>query len=581
MLPRTCRGVCFMHGKQGERSVFGIFVVFGILGICGCLILGLASPVRAANGWVTITSPKSGATVSGPVSIAVQSGGKVSWLDYYVDSIWIASVVPHSSDVWNSATVPNGEQVISVKGFASNGTLLSTSAVNVSVQNVTPTPSPTNAPSPTPTSTPAPTPTPSGTAYYIDSNQAGYNGASPPTAGSACALADAGAGTSASSPKCTLGAVANMQSALKAGNQVLFKRGDTWSEELTITNLQGASGNPVILGTYGTGALPIIDGGSVRHTCINAIGTTAKYITINGFECRNTTEYGMTFQTSAGQMPGITVENSYIHNTGPGAYAGGSGAFDDGNYRNQLDFEDFSAGTGADGVHFLDNTVNSCGGHNCLEVHFDGGGPVVQGNVVGPGCTHNCIDLKGASGGLVDQNVATTGATTGDAGCIYFENPYSASSTVLVTRNVCYGSGVAFQVDTGGSCVGHTHCYQTITAYNNTMVAPTTTAYPIIVGGSGAPGDITITWKNNITDGGTVDINSAVNWTGDYNDDGGHQGQYATNVTPGSHDMINVDPMYVSFAGYNFQLLAASPVGNTGLAGLVDGMTSMGAYSAP
>jgi len=140
---------------------------------------------------------------------------------------------------------------------------------------------------------------------------------------------------------------------------------------------------------------------------------------------------------------------------------------------------------------------------------------------------------------------------------------------------------VGFQADTGGTCVGHTHCYQTITAYNNTMVAPTSTSYPIIVGGTGSPSDITVTWENNITDGGTVDISTGVKWMGDYNDDGGHQGQYATSVTSGSHDMINVDPLYVSFSGNNFQLQTGSPVATTGLPGLDNGMSSMGAYAAP
>jgi hypothetical protein len=371
-----------------------------------------------------------------------------------------------------------------------------------------------------------------------------------------------------------------MQASLTSDNQVLFKRGDAWMEELTITKLQGTAGHPVILGTYGSGALPVIDGGSKRATCINAWGTTAKYITIDGFECRNATEFGISFQTSGGAMPGITVQNSYIHNTGPGAYAGGSGPFDDGNYANQLDMEDYAGGTGADGVHFINNTVNHCGGHNCLQVHYDGGSPVVRGNKVGPGCVHNCIDLKGTTGATIDQNIATTGVTTYQ-GCIYLENTYSASSSVLLTRNVCYGSGVGFQADTGGTCVGHTHCYQTITAYNNTMVAPTSTSYPIIVGGTGSPSDITVTWENNITDGGTVDISTGVKWMGDYNDDGGHQGQYATSVTSGSHDLINFDPLYVSFSGNNFQLQTGSPVATTGLPGMDYGMTSMGAYAAP
>jgi len=586
-----------MTQSQGLRGVSGII---GTVLCAGLLLAGSpAQAERTRTAAATISSPLSGAIVSGSVSIAAQISSSVSWVNFYVDNRWIASS-PQFRTSWNSAPVANGLHTIAINAYNSSKVLIASSTITVEVLNLvpTPTPSPTATPTATPTptstptatpsstptstatptSTPTSTPTPSGTAFYIDSNQSGYNGSTTPTAGSACALADAGPGTSSSAPKCTLASVSKMQSSLKPDNQVLFKRGDTWTEELSITSLQGTSGHPVVLGNFGSGALPIIDGGSTRHTCINAISTTAKYITIDGFECRNSTYNGIAFQTSGGAMPGITVQNSYVHNTGPGAYAGGAGAFDDGQYRNQLDFEDYGSGLGLDGVKFINNIVNHCGGHNCLQVHYDGGGPLVQKNVVGPGCVHNCIDVKGAGNGVIDQNVATTGVTTGPQGCIYMENTYNANSTVTVTRNVCYGSSVGFQVYTGGTCVGHTHCYQTITGYNNTMVAPVNSAFPIIVGGSPSPGDIKLTWENNIQDGGTVDINAGINWYDDYNDCGGHQGQYSTNATYGSHDIMNLDPLYVNFGGHDFHLTTGSPVANTGLPGLVPGMTSMGAY---
>ncbi len=43
-----------------------------------------------------------------------------------------------------------------------------------------------------------------------------------------------------------------------AGDQVLLKRGDLWNEEMMIRGM-GTSGNPVTLGSYGTGDLPHID----------------------------------------------------------------------------------------------------------------------------------------------------------------------------------------------------------------------------------------------------------------------------------------------------------------------------------
>ena len=47
-----------------------------------------------------------------------------------------------------------------------------------------------------------------------------------------------------------------------AGDSILFNRGDTWRETLTVPS-SGSSGNPITFGAYGTGALPIITGANV------------------------------------------------------------------------------------------------------------------------------------------------------------------------------------------------------------------------------------------------------------------------------------------------------------------------------
>src|SRR3989304_7205089 len=44
-----------------------------------------------------------------------------------------------------------------------------------------------------------------------------------------------------------------------AGDQILFKRGDTWYGTITV-NGEGAAGNVITFGAYGTGANPIITG---------------------------------------------------------------------------------------------------------------------------------------------------------------------------------------------------------------------------------------------------------------------------------------------------------------------------------
>ncbi len=175
----------------------------------------------------------------------------------------------------------------------------------------TPTPTPTNTPTPgtTPTPTPGTTPTPSptpssGTTYYVDSNLG----------------SDSNNGTSPSTPWKTIAHVQSVLTNFAPGDQILFARGDVWSEELDLSNIHGSSSSPITFGNYGSGSLPVIDGGSTRANCILAdtINPLVSYVTIDGFECRNTTQHGIKFDTQSGNMPGITVENSYIHNTGPG-----------------------------------------------------------------------------------------------------------------------------------------------------------------------------------------------------------------------------------------------------------------------
>jgi hypothetical protein len=115
------------------------------------------------TGQVTISSPASGSTVSGTVSVAVQYTAPVQWLNFYIDGSWVASSPPYSMP-WNSTTVSNGSHSISVNGYNSSNTLVATAGMNVNVQNGS-VPPPTPTPGPTPTVKPSATPT-STSSYY-------------------------------------------------------------------------------------------------------------------------------------------------------------------------------------------------------------------------------------------------------------------------------------------------------------------------------------------------------------------------------------------------------------------------------
>jgi Bacterial Ig domain len=114
------------------------------------------------TGSVKITSPASGATVSGTVSIVVQYTSPVSWLNFYIDGNWVASSPPYTMS-WNSTSVANGQHSVTVNGYNSSNALVATTATNLNVQNgsgQTPTPGP------TPTTQPTATPSSSATPYY-------------------------------------------------------------------------------------------------------------------------------------------------------------------------------------------------------------------------------------------------------------------------------------------------------------------------------------------------------------------------------------------------------------------------------
>lgn len=71
---------------------------------------------------------------------------------------------------------------------------------------------------------------------------------------------DTAPGLSSASPWKTIVKVNN--SVFSPGDQILFKRGGVWREQLTVPS-SGASGNPIVFGAYGTGNAPKITGSDV------------------------------------------------------------------------------------------------------------------------------------------------------------------------------------------------------------------------------------------------------------------------------------------------------------------------------
>lgn len=69
---------------------------------------------------------------------------------------------------------------------------------------------------------------------------------------------NANAGTSAGAAWATIAKVNS--TTLLAGDAVLFNRGGTWTSANLVVNQSGTATNPIIIGSYGSGALPILNG---------------------------------------------------------------------------------------------------------------------------------------------------------------------------------------------------------------------------------------------------------------------------------------------------------------------------------
>jgi Right handed beta helix region len=101
-----------------------------------------------------------------------------------------------------------------------------------------------------------------GTTYYIDS--IGGN--------------DRSNGTSSSTPWQTIAKVDS--SSFNPGDSILFKSGDTWREQLNITN-SGSAGKPITFGSYGVGALPIISGANLATGWASVSSTNMTIWSVN------------------------------------------------------------------------------------------------------------------------------------------------------------------------------------------------------------------------------------------------------------------------------------------------------------
>jgi hypothetical protein len=204
--------------------------------------------------------------------------------------------------------------------------------------------------------------------------------------------ADTNTGTDTAHPWKTLAKVtAGPTGGYVPGDSISFKKGDTWTSATLTTHNAGTAALPIVYTNYGTGALPILDGGGVS-TLMNI---NHNFITVTGLQFQN----AGTFINFAG-MDGTTITgNTMLNATNHFIFAGGA-----------------IAGTTVITGNTLTAQAGHAGGNNSIEIWADprqNKSYTVSDNDIERHLSNspnaNCIVLAGASNVLIERNICRGG----------------------------------------------------------------------------------------------------------------------------------------------------------------------------
>ena len=305
---------------------------------------------------------------------------------------------------------------------------------------------------------------------------------------------DTSSGTSSSTPWKTLAKV--NATTFSHGDSILFRAGETWAGQLHPLG-NGWAGSPITISSYSTGAMPIIDGGSLSGGGAVYLYNQS-YWTITGLEVvsdSGVNNFG-TLTTpgvnrsgifvdneGAGSVSGITIQYNYVHDVNGCFYCNGYDAHVNGGIvvvadgANELGLFGLSL-DGYNGVNISHNTVSNLGRtgitfyDNSSGILFSllpfelSAGVVIQANSVSTVDSDGII-VSGTEGALIDHNVV---ANAGQKSIDGSSEPSSIgiwptrAEDTTVQYNEVYGTlthttdGQGFDVD--GVCIN------TIVQYN-------------------------------------------------------------------------------------------------------------------
>jgi parallel beta-helix repeat protein len=379
-----------------------------------------------------------------------------------------------------------------------------------------------------------------------------------------------------------------------AGDSILFRKGQTWAEQLT-TPSSGSAGLPITFGAYGNGNDPIIDGEDTRDNCINSNGKD--YVTIDGIDLTQAgnVNQGVVFILSGSNN--FTVQYCSIHDgLGYGVIfnwdAGASNIVDGNaiynNAKNGISSYIHSASTLGNETYIKNNTVyNNLRDGIHIRAHYwivennevyDNGS--LAGTYVGIHCYSESAENSGDNN-IIRYNLVYNQVGGGNDGSgigidqycdnnqVYFNIIYGCdgpgiyaydSDGISILNNTCYNN----LADSGGQ---HTDLAEillissvsdrctNIVLKNNIAQAARANVYAIKVDNE--------TYDNTLTITNNCWYALATNWYF-WNATGG--ATLATwNALTGVGTDINSDPLFVSTATPDFHLQSSSPCRNAGV----------------
>lgn len=310
-----------------------------------------------------------------------------------------------------------------------------------------------------------------------------------------------------STPWKSLNKLNSFFSSLQPGDDVLFKKGDTFVGKLTISR-SGASGSPITISSYGTGDSPVFEydvanaAGSISSRTI-LYAQTVSYVTIDGIKFSDPTISVTGIHTTKTANVGYAIDTyncSYLRLTNLDISLVGVGIELKGNYNTISGCHIADLGMvvndsysnndyGANGIVFAgsNNTITANTFLNCWAVStdyaYDGG----------------AIELFGAINGQTSNNTISRNRAINCHGFMEFGSNNSSDivSNNLVDYNLLINNGGVFYINNSGSfSTGVSY----VKFYNNNVVETVIPygPYPYLFSSASTAPSNTLILKNNV-----------------------------------------------------------------------------------